>query len=135
MLADLPTPQQEADRNVQYVFMPAAKNSANNAAGPEANLAPDVVRHIARLSRLELDEATSARFGRQLGAVLQHARALSELDLSGVAPLVYPGESADVWAADEPGPLLPADVALKMAPQSHPPYFKTPKALGDSSQS
>lgn len=135
MLADLPTRQQAIRGNVQYVRMSAAKNSAKNVTKPDAELAPDVVRHIARLSRLELDDATLSRFGRQLGSVLQYANALSDLDLSDVAPLVYPGESADVWAEDEIGPSLATDVAMKMAPQSHPPFFKTPKALGDASQS
>ena len=115
--------------------MESAQNSANNPSGPAPALAPDVVRHIAKLSRLRLDEGAADRYGRQLGAVLGYAAALSALDLEGVEPLVYPGESADVWAKDEPGQVLGNEGAMKMAPQSHPPFFKTPKALGDGSGS
>ncbi len=115
--------------------MASAQNSANNPSGPAPALAPDVVSHIAKLSRLRLDQGAAEQYGRQLGAVLQYAAAISALDLEGVEPLVYPGESADVWAADEPGAMLGTEAAMKMAPQSHPPFFKTPKALGDSLQS
>jgi aspartyl-tRNA(Asn)/glutamyl-tRNA(Gln) amidotransferase subunit C len=114
--------------------MGVAGNSADNDAGPGNDLAPDVVRHIARLSRLELDDQTLARYGRQLGDVLQHARALAALDLADVQPLVYPGESADVWGEDEPTAPMANEVAMRLAPQCDPPFVTTPKALGDASQ-
>ena len=135
MLADLPTSQQGDGENLQYVPMGDAGNIANNPAGPGEALAPDVVRHIARLSKLELDDETLNRYGRQLGDVLQYARTLASLDLEGVQPLVYPGESADVWGADEPEAGLGTEVAMRLAPASQAPFVITPKALGDSSGS
>lgn len=114
--------------------MTASGDSHQSASGPAAGLDLDVVRHIARLSRLELTEPTLTLYARQLGAVLDHARALARLDLSAVAPMAYPGDSADVWGQDEPEPGLSTETVMRLAPQSHPPFIKVPKVLGDSSQ-
>ncbi|MFN2471540.1 MAG: Asp-tRNA(Asn)/Glu-tRNA(Gln) amidotransferase subunit GatC [Gaiellaceae bacterium] len=86
------------------------------------------VRHVARLARLDLSEEELARFGEQLGAILEAVSKVGELDLSGVEPTAHPLELANVWAEDEPRLSLPADEALANAPDREDSYIRVPPA-------
>jgi aspartyl-tRNA(Asn)/glutamyl-tRNA(Gln) amidotransferase subunit C len=44
------------------------------------------VLHVARLARLELDDAEVQRMAGELSAVLEHVERIRELDLEGVPP-------------------------------------------------
>ncbi|MGB9186188.1 MAG: Asp-tRNA(Asn)/Glu-tRNA(Gln) amidotransferase subunit GatC, partial [Solirubrobacteraceae bacterium] len=46
----------------------------------------DQVLHVARLARLELDDAEVERMAGELSDVLEHVERIRELDLEGVAP-------------------------------------------------
>lgn len=99
----------------------------------KAELTPDAVRRIARLSRLTLDEARVETLRRELGAVLGYVGRLAVMDgddardggghesLAGDTPL----------RPDEPGETLDLDVVMRMAPQAQPPWFSVPRVLGD----
>lgn len=100
-------------------------------SGPSrpAPLSLEVVRHVARLSRLGISEDAARLYAEQLGTVLEFESKLSRLDLEGVAPLVYPGETANVWRDDEPEEGLLLAQVLKLAPQSDGAFLQVPKVL------
>jgi len=92
----------------------------------------DLVRHIGRLSRIELTEEQVETFGRQLGAILGHFDKLQGLDTENVEPMAHAVELSNVLAADEPGASLKPDEALANAPQRDGDCFRVPKVIGDS---
>ena len=89
------------------------------------------VRHVAKLSRLKLDDDQIHDFTDQLASVLEYIDKLNELDVSEVEPMAHPTDMTNVLREDVPSEPLPVDAALQNAPASDPPYFKVPKVLGD----
>ena len=77
----------------------------------------DDVLHVARLARLELNEAEVDRMAAELSKVLDHIEAIRELDLEGVAPTSHVIDVVNVLRADEPTPSLPREVILAAAPE------------------
>jgi len=91
-----------------------------------------LVRHIAKLSRIELTDEQVETFATQLGAILGHFDKLQELDTQNVEPMAHAVEIRNVFGEDRPQPsLAPAD-ALANAPQRDGDFFKVPKVIGDS---
>ena len=75
------------------------------------------VVHVARLARLELDEAELEKMATELSAVLDHVERIRELDLTDVEPTSHAVDVAGVMRADEPQPSLPREVILAAAPE------------------
>jgi aspartyl-tRNA(Asn)/glutamyl-tRNA(Gln) amidotransferase subunit C len=75
------------------------------------------VLHVARLARLELDEAEVERMAAELSKVLDHVEQIRELDLEGVPPTSHVIDVAGVLRPDEPEPCLPREVVLAAAPE------------------
>jgi aspartyl-tRNA(Asn)/glutamyl-tRNA(Gln) amidotransferase subunit C len=75
------------------------------------------VLHVARLARLELDEAELQKMATELSAVLDHVERIRELDLAEVPPTSHAVDVAGVMRPDEPQPSLPRDVILAAAPE------------------
>ncbi len=77
----------------------------------------DVVRHVARLARLGLDEDEVETMRRELSGILEHVDRVRELDLTDVAPTTHVIHLSNVLRADEPDESLPVDLALREAPR------------------
>ncbi len=92
----------------------------------------DRVRHIGKLSRIELSDEEVRTFRRQLAAILEHFGKLQELDTEGVEPMAHAVELHNVLADDEPGESLSPDEALANAPARDGDFFRVPKVIGDS---
>ena len=93
----------------------------------------DQVRHIGKLSRIELTEREIETLSRQLGAILEYFDKLQELDTAGVEPMAHAIEISNVLADDVVRPSLPTDRALANAPQRDGDFFKVPKVIGEGS--
>ena len=93
----------------------------------------ETIRHIAALSRIELDEEQTDSLARQFARILTYFDKLRELDTDSVQPLTHAVELQNVLAPDEPGPSLSPDEALANAPERDGNFFRVPKVLGDSS--
>ena len=93
------------------------------------------VRHVAKLSRLKLDDERVAHFTEQLGAILGYISKLNELNVDGVEPLAHPLDLTNVLRDDVEQPGIPIDAALNNAPDAARDgdggFFKVPKVLGD----
>lgn len=92
-------------------------------------LTPADVRKVARLARLQLNDAEVDTYTRQLGQVLQYVDMLSEVDTTQVEPLAHAIDVSNVFRADEPTPSLPRDAALANAPKTDGRYFLVPPIL------
>jgi len=91
----------------------------------------DIVRHIGRLSRIELTEEQVRVFSEQLAGIIGYFDKLQELDTRNVEPMPHAVELRNVLAEDVPGESLRPDEALANAPQRDGDFFKVPKLIGD----
>ena len=100
------------------------------------------VSYVADLAHLELTEDERTGMLKDLNSILGYIDNLNELDTTNVEPMAQVashfdegGEtrSAEGFAyamrADEPGPCLPHDEALRNAPASDGVFFKVPKVI------
>ena len=81
---------------------------------------------MARLARLELNEAEVEPMARELSTVLDHIATIGELDLDGVPPTSHVVEVTGALRPDEPWPCLPREVVLAQAPAVSADGFLVP---------
>jgi aspartyl-tRNA(Asn)/glutamyl-tRNA(Gln) amidotransferase subunit C len=98
----------------------------------EKKIDRQLIRHIARLSRIELTEEETKEFLGQLSDILAYFDKLSELDTDNTEPQSHAVELNNVLADDTVLETLTTDQALANAPDRDGPFFKVPKVLGDS---
>ena len=87
------------------------------------------VEHVARLSRLALDEHEIEELTEQLGVILDHAAQVSALDTHDVPPTAHPLPLVNVLRSDTPRPSLDRDEVLAMAPEAEDGRFRVPRIL------
>ena len=63
---------------------------------------PQLVRHIGKLSRIELSEEQVQKLSRQIASTLEYFDKLQELDTSAVEPMAHAVDVSNVLAADVP---------------------------------
>lgn len=92
-------------------------------------ITPELVRHIADLSQLELTPAEVGRTAAELGRILNYMDALNRLDaVDGEAAPVSPLKN--VLREDVPAPSLDRAALLDGAPASDGEMFLVPRAVG-----
>ncbi len=87
------------------------------------------IRYVAKLARLALTDEEVERFGQQLGDLLGHVNALSELDVSGVPATAQVVESRNVTREDAPQACLDRERVLAEAPERQGAFFRVPRIL------
>ena len=95
----------------------------------------DLVRHVARLSRLAISDKELAELKEHFRKVLAYIAAFQELDTDAVDPSHFALDACNVYREDESAESLGSDLALGNAPQAHPPYFVVPRIVGDADES
>ncbi|MDZ7845479.1 MAG: Asp-tRNA(Asn)/Glu-tRNA(Gln) amidotransferase subunit GatC [Owenweeksia sp.] len=93
------------------------------------NLDSATVEKLADLSRLEFSEKEKENMLADLNKIVAFVDKINELDLEGVAPLVYLTEEENVLRPDEVKGQVTKDEALKNAPDRDTDYFRVPKVL------
>ena len=84
------------------------------------------VDHVARLARLELDDAETQKMAVELSKILDHIETIRALDLDGVEPTSHVVDLVNALRSDVPQPSLPRDVALASAPDPTDSGFGVP---------
>lgn len=87
------------------------------------------VEHVAMLARLSLTEDEKKVFADQLGAILDYAGKLNELDTEGIEPLAHILPVFNVFRADEVKPGTSRDEILSNGPLTEDGYYKVPKIV------
>ena len=109
-------------------------SNPDEQAGDPA-ITEDAVRHVARLSRLQLSDAEVAQYTGQLADILGYIAKINELDVEGIEPMAHALDLTNVFREDEPQPGMDVDTALANAPQRSDfvegSFFRVPKVLGD----
>ena len=103
-----------------------------NAETPrtEAPISEADVAKVARLARLDIDEAHVHQFTEQLVKVLAHFRDIDALNLSAVAPMTQPYPLVNVMREDVEMPTLDTDEVLAAAPAAEERRFRGPPIIG-----
>lgn len=96
---------------------------------PMSDISREEVLQIAALAKLELREQEIASLQEQLGRILDHFRAIEDVDTSSVAPMKHALEGENVFREDEARPSIAQEDALKNAPNSHKGFFEVPKVI------
>lgn len=96
-----------------------------------AALTTSEVLKVASLARLALPAEQVEDYRTKLVAVIGYANRLRSVDLTGVEPLSSPMELTGTLGEDVPGPTLPTQALMNMAPETLPPFLRVPKVIGD----
>lgn len=91
----------------------------------------DEVRHVARLARLELDDAEILALQGELNALLGHFSDIQGIDVAGIQPESHAVAVQNVWAADIPVECLAREEALRNAPLTKAGLFVVPTIIED----
>ena len=93
------------------------------------SISQDEVRHVARLARLELDEAEIMAFQGELNALLGHFEDIQSIDVAGLPAKPHAVALKNVWSEDAPSVPLHRDDALRNAPSSRAGLFIVPTII------
>jgi len=87
------------------------------------------VAYVARLARLNLTDAETELFQKQLGDVLKYAEKLTEVDVSHVEPAAHVLPIFNVFREDTPRDWFTAEQALSNAPRQANGLFIVTKVV------
>ena len=96
-----------------------------------SEITPDVVRHLASLARIGLDEQEIERLTGQLGAIVDAVATVREVATPDVPATSHPVPLGTVTRPDVPGATLTPDQALSGAPERDGDFFKVSSILGE----
>lgn len=94
----------------------------------------ELIDKLARLSKLEFDEAAKAGIKKDLTRMLDFVEQLKELNTDGVEPLIHVNEEMNKFREDEVTEELSQKDALKNAPKHDSFYFKVPKVVENTDE-
>ena len=88
------------------------------------------VQYVARLARMDLTDAETARFQGQLAQIVDYVRKIGELDVSGDAPASFAADRVNVFREDA---VLPGGVdrgvLMDNAPSAGGDLFRVPRII------
>lgn len=87
------------------------------------------IQHIARLARLKVSPEEATIYGDQLSKVLSHFEKISEIDTTGIEPLVTPTEIEIYLRTDEVKKENTAEEIVANAPEKAGNLFKVPPVV------
>ena len=93
------------------------------------SLSPSEIRQVARLARLQLDDAEAAHFAQQLSGILDHFAAISAIDTAGVDPMAHPIVSTARPRADAVTESDQRSALQECAPQVDSGYYLVPRVI------
>lgn len=92
----------------------------------------DVVRYVARLARIKLNEKEVQLFSRQLDDILGYVDKLKKLDIKDIPPTSHVLPLKNVYREDEIRPSISNEMALKNAPQRKGDFFEVPRIIEEA---
>jgi aspartyl-tRNA(Asn)/glutamyl-tRNA(Gln) amidotransferase subunit C len=92
----------------------------------------ETVLHVARLARLDLDEAEVEHMKRDLSSILEYVEELSALDTAGVPETSHVAVDAAPLRADVRAPGVPNELAMREAPRSSGGAFAVPAFVDET---
>jgi aspartyl-tRNA(Asn)/glutamyl-tRNA(Gln) amidotransferase subunit C len=94
-------------------------------------ITPDDVRKVAKLARLDLEEAKITTYANQLERILDYVSHLESIDTEGVLPTTRAVEVVNVTRADAVELTEVREELLNLAPQREGDFFRVPRILAE----
>jgi aspartyl-tRNA(Asn)/glutamyl-tRNA(Gln) amidotransferase subunit C len=94
-------------------------------------ITPDDVRKVAKLARLDLEEAKITTYANQLERILDYVSHLESIDTEGVLPTTRAVEVVNVTRDDQVEPTPVREQLLDLAPQREGDFFRVPRILAE----
>ena len=94
-------------------------------------ITPDDVRKVAKLARLDLEEAKITTYASQLERILDYVSHLESIDTEGVPPTTRAVEVVNVTRADAVEATEVREDLLNLAPQREGDFFRVPRILAE----
>ncbi|GAC1423467.1 MAG: Asp-tRNA(Asn)/Glu-tRNA(Gln) amidotransferase subunit GatC [Flavisolibacter sp.] len=89
----------------------------------------DLFNKLSRLAMLRFTHLEKEEIKKDLEQIIIFFDKLSELDTTGVTPLVHMTSNVNVLREDLPGEMLSAQQALSNTPHKNSHYFKVPRVI------
>ena len=99
---------------------------------PDTQFSAEQVRHLASLVRIGMTDEEVEEFRTELGGILSHIQALTEIDTEGVPPTNNGADLLNVQDDDRSRPAMPTEAILANAPQREANYFRVHAVLDQS---
>ncbi len=99
---------------------------------PDSQFSAEQVRHLASLVRIGMTDEEVEEFRAELGGILSHIQALTEIDTEGVPPTNNGADLLNVQDDDEAQPAMSTEAILANAPQREADYFRVHAVLDQS---
>lgn len=99
---------------------------------PDTQFSAEQVRHLASLVRIGMTDEEVEEFRTELGGILSHIQALTEIDTEGVPPTNNGADLLNVQDDDRSQPAMPTEEVLANAPQREANYFRVHAVLDQS---
>lgn len=96
-----------------------------------SEITPDVVRHLAGLSRIALTDNEITKLTGELGAIVDSVAKVNEVATPEVPATSHPIPLTNVFRPDVPGETLTTEQALAGAPEHDGSRFKVSAILGE----
>jgi aspartyl-tRNA(Asn)/glutamyl-tRNA(Gln) amidotransferase subunit C len=96
-----------------------------------SEITPEVVRHLAGLARIDLDEDEIASLTRELGQIVDSVAKVQEVATPDVPATSHPIPLSNVFRPDIVGATLTVEQALAGAPEHDGSRFKVSAILGE----
>ena len=96
-----------------------------------SDVTPDLVRHLANLAKIELDESEVVRFTEQLGVILDSVAKISSAIDENTPSTSHPIPLANVFREDIIEPSLSQEQALSGAPDQGQGRFRVAAILDE----
>ncbi|MEX3516437.1 Asp-tRNA(Asn)/Glu-tRNA(Gln) amidotransferase subunit GatC [Corynebacterium camporealensis] len=95
-----------------------------------SEISREEVAHLAKLSRLALDDEELSQFAEQIGEIVDAVSAVGNVDAEGVEPMSHPHSVDAPMREDVIVRTLTAEQALDQAPAAEDDRFVVPQILG-----
>lgn len=92
-------------------------------------LSEDIVKHVARLCRLKVNDEEVKSFASELSDILNYIEKLNKLDTENVQPLTHVLPLTNVLREDKVRASLSPEKALANAPEKIKGFFAVPKII------
>jgi aspartyl-tRNA(Asn)/glutamyl-tRNA(Gln) amidotransferase subunit C len=98
---------------------------------PDFSIDADMVKHVAFLVRLGIQDEEAQAFSHQFSAIIDYFHLLNEVDTGDVPPACETSNTRSVMRPDVIKPSMPREDFLKNVPHREGDYVQVPLVFGE----
>ena len=99
--------------------------------GTSSTIDTDMVKHVAFLARLGIEEEEAQAFSYQFTSIIDYFHLLNEVDTADVPPACETSNTHSVMRADQVRPSMPREDFLKNVPHLEGDHVQVPQVFDD----